>query len=339
MARTDRAVAAVMTHAHAVTVHAMAVPPPPDAVDAAPDPVVSTDLMRAYLQQIGQIPLLTAHQEVEVARAIEVGVLAAAELAAGAAPDDAEDLRILVRLGDRARQTLIQANLRLVVAMAKRYAGHGLSLLDLVQEGNLGLMRAVDKFDYQRGFKFSTYATWWIRQAMSRAVADQGRTIRIPVHVIDAVQRAVRLQRSMFQRLGRTPEVAELASALGVSQERTVELLRWSVQPVSLDVKVGESADAALADVVFDDGAISVLDAVSGALVRDDVEQLLGCLTERERAVIRLRFGLDDGRPHTLEELGAVFGVTRERVRQIEVRAMAKLRNHSRAATLVDYLR
>jgi RNA polymerase primary sigma factor len=296
--------------------------------------------MRVYLREIGRIPLLTAHQEVEVARAIEVGVLAADALNAGTAdPGDVDDLKVLVLLGQEAHQTLIRSNLRLVVAMAKRYAGHGLSLLDLVQEGNIGLMRAVEKFDYTRGFKFSTYATWWIRQAISRAIADQGRTIRIPVHVVEEVQRAVRLERTLFQQLGRPPVVSELASALRVSVARARELLSWSVDPVSLDSAVGDSADAVLGDVVSDDDAMSVLDHVSSQMVRSDVESALACLSERERAVVSLRFGLADGRTRTLEELGDVFGVTRERVRQIEVKALDKLRRDPRSANLVEYLR
>ncbi|HET7327550.1 MAG TPA: sigma-70 family RNA polymerase sigma factor [Nocardioidaceae bacterium] len=299
----------------------------------------SADLMRVYLHEIGRIPLLTAAQEVEVARAIEVGVLAADALEQGCHPDDVDDLGLLVLLGQEAHQTLIRSNLRLVVAMAKRYAGHGLSLLDLVQEGNIGLMRAVEKFDFARGFKFSTYATWWIRQSISRAIADQGRTIRIPVHVVEEVQRAVRLERALFQQLGRPPTVLEIAEALHASVPRTRELLSWSVDPVSLDSAVGDSADAVLGDVVSDDDAMSVLDSVSTQLVRGDVEAALACLTERERNVLSLRFGLVDGRPRTLEQLGEIFGVTRERVRQIEVKALDKLRRDPRNSNLVDYLR
>jgi len=301
--------------------------------------MASADLMRVYLREIGRIPLLTAQEEVEVARAIEVGVLAAEALKQGTRPADVDDLALLVVLGEEAHQRLIRSNLRLVVSMAKRYSGHGLSLLDLVQEGNIGLMRAVEKFDYARGFKFSTYATWWIRQSISRAIADQGRTIRIPVHVVEEVQRAVRLERSLFQQLGRPPAVVEIAEALHSSVARTRELLSWSVDPVSLDSAVGDSADAVLSDVVSDDDAMSVLDHVSTQMVRGDVEAALSCLTERERAVISLRFGLVDGRTRTLEELGEVFGVTRERVRQIEVKALDKLRRDPRNSNLVEYLR
>jgi RNA polymerase primary sigma factor len=299
----------------------------------------SADLMRVYLREIGRIPLLTAQEEVEVARAIEVGVLAEEALRRGARSDDAEDLTLLVLLGREAHQRLIRSNLRLVVSMAKRYSGHGLSLLDLVQEGNIGLMRAVEKFDYARGFKFSTYATWWIRQSISRALADQGRTIRIPVHVVEEVQRAVRVERSLFQSIGRPPTVEEIAEAMQSTPRRTRELLSWSVDPVSLDSAVGDSADAVLSDVVTDGDAMSVLDHVSTQMVRGDVEAALAGLTERERAVVSLRFGLVDGRPRTLEELGEVFGVTRERVRQIEVKALDKLRRDPRNSNLVEYLR
>jgi RNA polymerase primary sigma factor len=300
---------------------------------------VSHDLMRVYLHEIGRIPLLTAAQEVEIARGIEAGLLADEALMNGAAADDEDDLRLLVALGEDARQTLIQSNLRLVVAMAKRYTGHGLSMLDLVQEGNLGLMRAVEKFDYQRGFKFSTYATWWIRQSISRAIADQGRTIRIPVHVVEAVQRAVRQQRRMFQDLGRLPTLDELADELDVTVERARDLLLWAADPVSLDSAVGDGADGVLADLVSDDEAASVLESVSDEFIRGDVATALACLGERERSIIALRFGLHDGQPRTLEELGALFGVTRERVRQIEVKALEKLRRDPRAEMLVEYLR
>jgi RNA polymerase primary sigma factor len=299
----------------------------------------SADLMRVYLREIGRIPLLTAAEEVEVARAIEVGVLAEDALMRGTRPADVEDLTLLVLLGRDAHQRLIRSNLRLVVSMAKRYSGHGLSLLDLVQEGNIGLMRAVEKFDYARGFKFSTYATWWIRQSISRALADQGRTIRIPVHVVEEVQRAVRVERSLFQETGRPPTAEEIADAMQSTPRRTRELLTWSVDPVSLDSAVGDSADAVLSDVVTDGDAMSVLDHVSTQMVRGDVEAALAGLTERERAVISLRFGLVDGRTRTLEELGEVFGVTRERVRQIEVKALDKLRRDPRNSNLVDYLR
>ncbi|MGH3357005.1 MAG: sigma-70 family RNA polymerase sigma factor [Nocardioidaceae bacterium] len=300
---------------------------------------ISSDLMRVYLHEIGRIALLTAEQEVAIAKMIEAGLLAGEALADGAALEDEHDLRLLVALGEEARQTLIQSNLRLVVAMAKRYTGHGLSMLDLVQEGNLGLMRAVEKFDYKRGFKFSTYATWWIRQSISRAIADQGRTIRIPVHVVEAVQRAVRQQRLLFQELGRLPSMEELAEDLGVTVDRARDLLLWAADPVSLDSAVGDGADGVLADLVSDDDATSVLDSVSDEFVRDDVATALACLGERERSIISMRFGLYDGQPRTLEELGTVFGVTRERVRQIEVKALEKLRRDPRAEMLVEYLR
>ncbi len=298
----------------------------------------SGDLTELYLREIGRHPLLTAAEEVETARAVEAGVLAEEALAVGACPEDREDLETLVRIGCEARQRLIRSNLRLVVAMAKRYVGRGLSLLDLVQEGNIGLMRAVEKFDYARGFKFSTYATWWIKQSITRAIADQGRTIRIPVHVVEEVQRALRTERSMFQQLGRHPDLVELADVLGVDPARVAELLSWGTDPVSLDAAVGDSADAVLADVVTDGEAASVVDHVSGTLVRGDVEQALATLNERERLIIQLRFGLVDGIPRTLEQLSGVIGVTRERVRQIEVMALAKLRRHPRTSPLIDYL-
>ena len=311
----------------------------PTAAAVATGVVPSPDLLRVYLREIGRIPLLSAQREVEVAKAIEAGVLAAEALAEGSRPEDADDLGLLVVLGQEAHQTLIRSNLRLVVAMAKRYTGHGLSLLDLVQEGNIGLMRAVEKFDYARGFKFSTYATWWIRQSISRAIADQGRTIRIPVHVVEEVQRAVRAERTLFQQLGRPPTVAEIAEEMQASVARTRELLSWSTDAVSLDSTVGDSEDSVLADVVSDDDAENVVDHVSTQLVRADVEAALAGLSEREREVISLRFGLGDGRPRTLEQLGDVLGVTRERVRQIEIKALAKLRRDPRNANLVDYLR
>jgi RNA polymerase primary sigma factor len=300
---------------------------------------LSNDLMRVYLHEIGRIPLLTAEQEVSISRRIEAGLLADEALKNGVAAEDEDDLRTLVAIGEQARQTLIQSNLRLVVAMAKRYTGHGLSMLDLVQEGNLGLMRAVEKFDYKRGFKFSTYATWWIRQSISRAIADQGRTIRIPVHVVEAVQRAVRQQRRMFQDLGRLPTLEELAEELDVTVNRARDLLLWAADPVSLDSAVGDGADGVLADLVSDDDATSVLESVSDEFIRDDVSTALACLGERERSILSLRFGLYDGQPRTLEELGALFGVTRERVRQIEVKALEKLRRDARAEMLVEYLR
>jgi RNA polymerase primary sigma factor len=327
-------------HSNGVTVLDDRREPSTRAGQAGTETGISSDLMRVYLHEIGRIPLLTAAQEVDIARKIEAGLLAGEVLVeGGAAAEDEDDLRLLVALGEEARQTLIQSNLRLVVAMAKRYTGHGLSMLDLVQEGNLGLMRAVEKFDYKRGFKFSTYATWWIRQSISRAIADQGRTIRIPVHVVEAVQRAVRQQRRMFQDLGRLPTMEELAEELDVTVERARDLLLWAADPVSLDSAVGDGADGVLADLVSDDDAVRVLESVSDDFIRGDVATALACLGERERAILGLRFGLTDGQPRTLEELGTLFGVTRERVRQIEVKALEKLRRDPRAEMLVEYLR
>jgi RNA polymerase primary sigma factor len=299
----------------------------------------SSDSVAAYLKEISRVPLLTAAEEVELARRIEVGLLAAEALSNGADPGDQDDLRTLVAIGEEARQWMIQANLRLVVASAKRYAGHGLSLLDLVQEGNLGLMRAVTKFDYQRGFRFSTYAIWWIKQALSRAIADQSRTIRIPVHVSDDIQKAVRRQHELFQVLGRPATLDELADDLDMEPEQVGNLLRWAADTRSLHATTGEQGETEILDLVTDEGAHAELDHVYVGLLRDDLANALASLDPREREILTLHFGLHDGDVHTLEELSAILGISRERVRQIEIRAMAKLRRTKHAEGLVSYLR
>ncbi len=299
-----------------------------------------TDLVRAYLTDIGRVPLLTAVQEVELARWTEAGVLAEAALRndLDLPADERADLAAVADLGARAKSHLLQANLRLVVSVAKRYLGRGLPMLDLIQEGNIGLIRAVEKFDYERGFKFSTYATWWIRQAIARSLADQARTIRIPVHVIEEIRRAEQTERQLFQENGRPPTVEEIAAELNVPPQRARELLLLARDPVSLDSPLGESDGWHLRDVVEDTHAQSAVDIVGAVLMRDDIDRVLTSLSERERRLIRLRYGLDDGLAKTLEQVGLAFGVTRERARQIESRALGKLRLASCAAPLHEYL-
>ena len=300
-----------------------------------------SDPVRMYLKEIGKVPLLTGAQEVSLAQRIEKGLLASEEIAAangGLAPDDKDRLSATVADGHRAKRQLIEANLRLVVSIAKRYVGRGMLLLDLIQEGNLGLMRAVEKFDYTKGFKFSTYATWWIRQAITRAIADQARTIRIPVHMVETINKVTRVQRQMLQELGREPTVEELGEKLGMLPERVREIQRISQEPVSLEAPVGDEDDSLLGDFVEDPGAIAPADAAARALLTEAVEEALEQLSERERRVVRLRFGLDDGQLHTLEEVGKEFGVTRERIRQIESKTLAKLRHPTRSQRLRDYL-
>ncbi len=298
------------------------------------------DSIRLYLREIGRIPLLTAAQEVELASAIEVGVLAAERLFTSATlcDDDRDDLELLVCFGERAKGTLVQSNLRLVVAVAKRYAGSGIALLDLIQEGNIGLIRAVEKFDYRRGFKFSTYATWWIRQAIARGIADQARTIRIPVHVVEAMQRALREQRAMFQQLGRNPTMEELGARLQLTADKVRELLKLADEPMSLDIPVGEGDTGQLADLIVDKSSEMPIDEVGMLMLQSDVERLLNLVNPRERRVLRLRFGLEDGRPHTLEEVGSMLGVTRERARQIECKALSRIRRGHDLETFRDYL-
>lgn len=299
-----------------------------------------SDLVRRYLHEIGAIPLLTAADEVSLARAVEAGVLADERISRGGTDSrERADLAEIVRLGNEAKSRLIEANLRLVVSVARRYARRGLPLLDLVQEGNLGLIRAVERFDYTKGFKFSTYATWWIRQAISRALADQGRTIRLPVHVVDEMNRVLRALRAMSQAHAREPSVAELAAATSLHPQKVAELLSYAEDPVSLQAPVGERAETSLGDLVEDADALAPAEAVARSMLRDHVEHVLAGLSERERAVVRLRYGLDDGRARTLEEVGRHFGVTRERIRQIEGRTLGKLRAGGRAGELREYLR
>ncbi|WP_083459970.1 sigma-70 family RNA polymerase sigma factor [Jiangella muralis] len=303
-----------------------------------PGPGTGTDLTRRYLREIGRIPLLKGPEEVRLARAIEAGLLAGERLAAADAGPDEDALAEVVRLGQRAKASLIEANLRLVVSIARRYTRRGLPMLDLIQEGNVGLIRAVERFDHARGFKFSTYATWWIRQAISRALAEQGRTIRLPVHVVDELNRVLRVLRTLAQREARDPTVEELADATSLPADRVVELLSYSEEPVSLQLPVGESSENTFGDFVEDTEALSPEELVAQILLRDQVEQVLDGLSERERAVVRLRYGLHDGRTRTLEEVGREFGVTRERVRQIEHRTLTKLRRNEWASELRDYL-
>jgi RNA polymerase sigma factor RpoD-like protein len=303
---------------------------------------VSADLVRAYLNGIGRTKLLTASQEVELARAIEVGLFAAEKLGGrfGDPVTDEQlrrDLLQLVGEGMQAKNKLLEANLRLVVSIAKRYTGRGMALLDLIQEGNLGLIRAVEKFDYTKGFKFSTYATWWIRQAISRAMADQSRTIRLPVHLVEQISRMVRVRRDLSVTLGREPTPTEIAEGLNVEVYRVVELLGYDREPVSLDQTVGEDGESILGDFVADRGPEDPADNVSYGLLRTEVTKVLDTLSPREQQVIRLRFGLSDGRQRTLEEVGQEFGLSRERVRQIEKTTLAKLRHPSRAEALRNY--
>jgi RNA polymerase primary sigma factor len=298
------------------------------------------DSVRLYLREIGKIPLLSAVDEVRLAQDIEVGILAGERLATTPPTDAAgrAELTYLAEIGYRAKARLVQSNLRLVVAVARRYSGSGTSLLDLIQEGNIGLIRAVEKFDYKRGFKFSTYATWWIRQAISRGLADQSRTIRVPVHVVEAMHRAMRAQRAMFQALGRNPTVDELAARLQITPGRTQELLMLVDEPVSLDLPIGDGDAGQLSDLIIDDSNALPLDQVGLLMLHADVEDLLGDLTPREQLVLRMRFGLEGGRTHTLEEVGASLGVTRERARQIESKALARIRRMKSMQSLRDYL-
>ncbi|MEP6599539.1 MAG: RNA polymerase sigma factor SigB [Actinomycetota bacterium] len=300
----------------------------------------SADLVRVYLNEIGKVALLTAADEVELAKRIEAGLYADNLLDTSKAlrAPRKRDLRALVIDGDRAKDHLLRANLRLVVSLAKRYTGHGMPFLDLIQEGNLGLIRAVEKFDYTKGFKFSTYATWWIRQAISRAMADQSRTIRLPVHLVEQVNKLQRMRREMNQELGREATHAELAAELDVSEERVRELIDLSRDLVSLDQTVGADDDASLGDFIADDSAPAAEASVEAGLMRTQLHSILGTLEAREAAVVRMRYGLDDGQPRTLDEIGRAFKLSRERIRQIERETMAKLRHPSRAQALRDYL-
>jgi len=297
------------------------------------------DAVRLYLRDISPVPLLTAEEEVALAKAVEAGRAAAAKLRSGdVAPEERERLEAEVAQGKEARKRLTESNLRLVVSIAKKFTGRGLSLLDLIQEGNIGLMRAVEKFDYRRGYKFSTYATWWIRQAISRAIADQGRTIRIPVHMVEAINRLLQVSRRLQQDLGREPLVSETAEQMGITPDKVEEIMRAARQPVSLETPVGEEEDTLLADYIEDGSLPAPVDAVSQRLLKDLVSDVLESLTERERKVIELRYGLDTGEVRTLDEVGEAIGVTRERVRQIEAKALHKLRHPGRSAKLKDYL-
>jgi RNA polymerase nonessential primary-like sigma factor len=301
----------------------------------------AADLVRVYLNGIGKTALLTAAQEVDLAKRIEAGVFAAHVLDQAAdgelAADYARDLRAVVRDGERARNHLLEANLRLVVSLAKRYTGRGMPLLDLIQEGNLGLIRAVEKFDYAKGFKFSTYATWWIRQAITRGMADQARTIRLPVHLVEQVNKLARIKRDMHQRLGREATHEELAAESGLPEEKIADLLDHARDPVSLDMPVGSDEEAPLGDFIEDDNAADAENTVISHLLHDDLRRVLGTLEEREQLVIRMRYGLDDGQPRTLDQIGRRFGLSRERVRQIEREVMAKLRVGERADRLRAY--
>ncbi len=306
--------------------------------------VTTEDPVRAYLSRIGRVPLLDAAQEVDLARRIECGLYASERLRqAGAGGEQVSasmraDLDWVSRDGARARDHLLEANLRLVVSIAKRYAGNGMAFLDLIQEGNLGLIRAVEKFDYVKGYKFSTYATWWIRQAISRAMADQARTIRIPVHMVEVVNRLIRLKRELLQDLGREPTLAELAQAVGTNPERVLEVQQYARVPISLDQTIGDDGGTELGDFIEDPEATEAVEAVASSLLQEQLTQVLRTLSVREAGVIRLRYGLGDGRPRTLDEIGQVYGVTRERIRQIESKTMSKLRHTSRSQGLRDYL-
>jgi len=306
--------------------------------------LLTGDPVRMYLKEIGKVSLLTAAEEIDLAMKIEAGVAATEELER--AEDEGIELerrerRRLTRVeqvGLDAKQQLIEANLRLVVSIAKRYVGRGMLFLDLIQEGNLGLIRAVEKFDYTKGFKFSTYATWWIRQAITRAIADQARTIRIPVHMVETINKLVRIQRQLLQSLGREPTPEEIAEEMGLTPERVREIQKISQEPVSLETPIGEEEDSQLGDFIEDDAAVVPPDAASFSMLQEQLSKTLEGLAERERKVISLRFGLEDGHPRTLEEVGREFGVTRERIRQIESKTLAKLRHPSRSQKLKDYL-
>ncbi|BCJ72982.1 hypothetical protein CS0771_25260 [Catellatospora sp. IY07-71] len=304
----------------------------------------SADSVRAYLKQIGKVPLLNAEQEVELAKRIEAGLFAAERLRQAEEEglqltrDMQRDLLWVSRDGERAKNHLLEANLRLVVSLAKRYTGRGMAFLDLIQEGNLGLIRAVEKFDYTKGYKFSTYATWWIRQAITRAMADQARTIRIPVHMVEVINKLGRIQRELLQDLGREPTPEELAKEMDITPEKVLEIQQYAREPISLDQTIGDEGDSQLGDFIEDSEAVVAVDAVSFSLLQDQLQQVLQTLSEREAGVVRLRFGLTDGQPRTLDEIGQVYGVTRERIRQIESKTMSKLRHPSRSQVLRDYL-
>ncbi len=301
----------------------------------------TADPVKDYLKQIGKVPLLNAEQEVELAKRIEAGLFAEEKLADGAAdlsPSQLLDMQWIAEDGRRAKNHLLEANLRLVVSLAKRYTGRGMLFLDLIQEGNLGLIRAVEKFDYTKGYKFSTYATWWIRQAITRAMADQARTIRIPVHMVEVINKLARVQRQMLQDLGREPTPEELAAELDMTPEKVVEVQKYGREPISLHTPLGEDGDSEFGDLIEDSEAIQPGEAVSFTLLQEQLHSVLDTLSEREAGVVSMRFGLTDGQPKTLDEIGKVYGVTRERIRQIESKTMSKLRHPSRSQVLRDYL-
>jgi RNA polymerase primary sigma factor len=311
----------------------------PAELDLSVQPVTN-DPVRMYLKEIGKVPLLTAEQEVSLAKRIEAGEAASARLASV----EKLNAQLIAQLQDteadglEAKRKLVEANLRLVVSIAKRYVGRGMLFLDLIQEGNLGLIRAVEKFDHGKGYKFSTYATWWIRQAITRAIADQARTIRIPVHMVETINKLVRVQRQLLQDLGREPLPEEIAEEMELTPEKVREILKVSQEPVSLETPIGEEEDSHLGDFIEDSGAVVPVDAAAFKLLQEQLEEVLDDLNTREKRVIQLRFGLLDGQPRTLEEVGRVFGVTRERIRQIESKTLSKLRHPSRSGRLRDYI-
>ncbi|MDY0341062.1 MAG: RNA polymerase sigma factor RpoD [Coriobacteriia bacterium] len=317
---------------------------PRKKVDPLASAPITADPVRMYLKEIGKVALLTARQEVDLAMKIEAGLLAVDQLQEaaenGVKLERAEQRRLerLERIGVDAKMQLVEANLRLVVSIAKRYVGRGMLFLDLIQEGNLGLIRAVEKFDYTKGFKFSTYATWWIRQAITRAIADQARTIRIPVHMVETINKLIRIQRQLLQEFGREPTPEEIGEKMEMTAERVREILKISQEPVSLETPIGEEEDSQLGDFIEDGEAIVPPDAASFSMLQEQLSKVLDGLSERERKVIELRFGLADGHPRTLEEVGREFGVTRERIRQIESKTLCKLRHPSRSSRLKDYL-
>ncbi|MDO4514541.1 MAG: RNA polymerase sigma factor RpoD [Lachnospiraceae bacterium] len=318
---------------------------------SVPDGVSIEDPVRMYLKEIGKVPLLTAEEEIDLAQKMEDGAKASERIAEieeqlegcsedekGALNEEIDQQKELVDIGESAKKKLAEANLRLVVSIAKRYVGRGMLFLDLIQEGNLGLIKAVEKFDYRKGYKFSTYATWWIRQAITRAIADQARTIRIPVHMVETINKLIRVSRQLLQELGREPTPEEIAEEMNMPVERVREILKISQEPVSLETPIGEEEDSHLGDFIQDDNVPVPADAAAFTLLKEQLVEVLGTLTEREQKVLRLRFGLDDGRARTLEEVGREFNVTRERIRQIEAKALRKLRHPSRSRKLKDYL-
>jgi RNA polymerase primary sigma factor len=307
-----------------------------DAAKSAP----TSDPVRMYLKEIGRVPLLSAAEEVDLAKRVEAGLFASEKLTTqrNIGIELMRELELVERQGQLAKKRLIEANLRLVVSIAKRYVGRGMLFLDLIQEGNLGLIRAVEKFDYTKGYKFSTYATWWIRQAITRAIADQARTIRIPVHMVETINKLNRIQRQLLQDLGREPTPEEIGHEMEMSPERVREIQKLAQEPVSLETPIGEEEDSNLGDFIEDSDAIVPIDAASFILLQEQLDAILHTLSEREKRVIQLRFGLSDGHPRTLEEVGQEFGVTRERIRQIESKTLSKLRHPSRSQKLRDYL-